>query len=64
MRNDLVDTYSYNPFATKYAKEKWLKKVFGEFEKLSVQEKIDYLINLNSPSKEFIYAIFSTILRN
>ncbi len=64
MRNDLADTYSYNPFATKYAKEKWLKKVFDGLDKLSAQEKIDYLIKLNSPSKEYIYAVFSTVLRN
>jgi len=64
MQNDLADTYSYNPFATKYAKEKWLEKVFGGFENLSTQEKIDYLINLNSPSKEAIFAIMSSLVRN
>jgi len=64
MKNDLADTYSYNSFYTKYAKEKWLKKVFGDFEKLSTQEKIDYLIRLNSPTPENTIASFSTILRN
>ena len=64
MKNDLKDTYSYNIFATEYAKEKWLKKVFGDFESLSNNEKIEYLIKLNSPTKEMFNAYFSTILRN
>lgn len=64
IRNDLADTYSYNSFATKYAKEKLLEKIFGDFEKTPRQEKIDYLIKLNSPTKEAIIALISTILRN
>lgn len=64
IKNDLTDTYSYNAFATKYAKEKLIKKIFGGFEKLPRQEKIDYLIKLNSPTREYTTALFSTILRN
>jgi hypothetical protein len=64
MQNDLLDTYSYNPFATKYAREKFLKKVFEGFEELSTQEKIDYLIKLNSPTKEYFFSVLSTLVRN
>lgn len=63
-QNDLVDVYSYNAFATKYAKEKHLKKIFGGFENLLSQEKIDYLIKLNSPTKEMIFALFATLIRS
>jgi hypothetical protein len=48
----------------KYAKEKLLEKIFGDFEKLPTKEKIEYLIKLNSPTKEAIIALLLTILRN
>lgn len=61
--NDMRETYSYNAFATSYSKEKLIKNIFDGFEKLPTQEKIDYLIKLNSPSKEKILAYFKSIVR-
>lgn len=61
--NDMAETYSYNAFATPYAKEKLLKNIFGDFEKLPNQEKIDYLIKLNSPTKEMVFAHLRAIVR-
>jgi hypothetical protein len=63
MDNDLKETYSFNAFATPYAKEKLLKKIFDDFEKLPTQEKIDYLIKLNSPTKEMMFAHFRPVVR-
>jgi len=64
IKNDLIDTFSYNAFATKHSKKKLLDKIFGGFDKLSNDEKIDYLKKLNSITPEAINAMFSTILRN
>jgi hypothetical protein len=61
--NDLKDTYSYNAFATEYSKEKMIKIIFGGFENLSVQEKIDYLAKLNAPTKEMFFAHIKAVVR-
>jgi hypothetical protein len=63
-KNNFIGTFSDNVFTTKYAKEKLLNKIFGGFNDLSNQEKIDYLIKLNSPTPEYIKAMFFSILRN
>lgn len=61
--NDMAETYSYNAFATEYSKEKLLKNIFGDFEKLNTKEKIDYLIKLNSPTQEMVFAHFRAVVR-
>jgi hypothetical protein len=60
--NDFKDTYSYSAFASDYAKEKLMDKIFGDFERLDKDEKMKYLLNLNTLSFEFLYAYFATIL--
>ena len=61
--SDLKETYSYNVFATDYAKEKFINSIFDGFETLTAQEKIDYLIKLNSPTQEMLFTQFRTALR-
>lgn len=58
-KNNYRDTYSTSIFATKYAKEKILKKIFSGIENLTNRQKIDYLMKLNTPSHELIYSIFA-----
>lgn len=61
--NDMKETYSYNSFATLYAKEKIIKKIFDGFEDLPAQGKIDYLIKLFSPTREMIFAHLRAVMR-
>jgi len=39
-----------------------MDKIFGDFESLGKDEKMKYLLNLNTLSFEFLYSYFATIL--
>ena len=54
---------SYSAFATNYAKEKILRKIFDGFEDLKPKAKIEYLKKLDGLTKQSFYAYFATLNR-
>ncbi len=62
-QNDFRDAMSYSAFATNYAKEKILHKIFDGFEDLKPKAKIEYLKKLDGLTKQSFYAYFATLNR-
>lgn len=62
-QNDFMDAMSYSAFATKYAKEKILDKIFDGFEELKPKAKIEYLKKLDGLTKQSFYAYFAGLNR-
>ena len=62
-QNDFRDALSYSEFATKYAKEKILAKIFDGFEDLKPKAKIEYLKKLDGLTKQSFYAYFAALNR-
>jgi hypothetical protein len=62
-QNDFRDAMSYSAFATNYAKEKILHKIFDGFENLKPKAQIEYLKKLDGLTKQSFYAYFATLNR-
>jgi hypothetical protein len=62
-QNDFRNALSYSAFATNYAKEKILRKIFDGFEDLKPKAKIEYLKKLDGLTKQSFYAYFATLNR-